>query len=386
MNISRLLFFFLIVACFSCEERKEVSFHKGRLEELVLGEYSIEQDSVTEYFSNFRTWEYNGEEFLAYHSNSPKYKGGSAVTLLDFTSKKVVSRWDIPVEGPQAMKSYPSVRIPLSRDTLLALNSKGDLAFYDTLGNKIIERQTGADYPSSKEEYIQFFSHKGLAFVDNEKIYAGLNPFNPYQESAPIGFSNWMVSIGIQTGKQEQSVFRMPSGYGDFLDDLAAYQVFGAYDRLRKELWFGFPYADSLVLLKDLNETKRIRPATDLSFNYTASELRDYGNFKVWLQPKEASMHLGLMHDPFRDCFLLISKLKESGDGDTPFDREKHYVLRVYNSDWSPLGEYSFEYEGREEFSEWFVNRSGLYINSASQELEDEYMFTFIDLSRFEGN
>ncbi len=105
MNISRILFFFLILTCFSCEERKEERFHKGRLEELVLGEYSIDQDSVTEYFSNFRTWEYNGEEFLIYHSNSPKYKGGSAVTLLDFKSKKKVSRWDIPVEGPQAMKS-----------------------------------------------------------------------------------------------------------------------------------------------------------------------------------------------------------------------------------------------------------------------------------------
>jgi hypothetical protein len=106
---------------------------------------------------------------------------------------------------------------------------------------------------------------------------------------------------------------------------------------------------------------------------------------KVWIQPKEASMHLGLMHDPYRDCFLFISKLRESGDGDTPFDRVKHYVLRVYNSDWSPLGEYAFEYEGREEFSEWFVNRNGLYINSASQELEDEYRFTFMDLSQLKG-
>jgi hypothetical protein len=140
MNISRLFFFFLIVAGFSCEERNGSAFYKGRLEELVLGEYSIEQDSLTEYFSNFRTWEYNGEGFLAYHSNSPKYKGGSAVTLLDFKTKKIVSRWDIPVEGPHAMKRYPSVRIPLSRDTLLVLNSKGDLAFYDTLENKIIER------------------------------------------------------------------------------------------------------------------------------------------------------------------------------------------------------------------------------------------------------
>jgi hypothetical protein len=118
-----------------------------------------------------------------------------------------------------------------------------------------------------------------LAFVDNEKIYAGLTPFNPYQESVPIGFSNWMVSIAFQTGVQEQSVFRMPSGYGEFLNDLAAYQVFGAYDRLRKELWFGFPYSDSLVLLRDLMEIKRIRPATDLSFIYMASELKNYGTF-----------------------------------------------------------------------------------------------------------
>jgi hypothetical protein len=55
----------------------------------------------------------------------------------------------------------------------------------------------------------------------------------------------------------------------------------------------------------------------------------------------------------------------------------------VYNAEWKPLGEFTFEYKGREELNEWFVTKEGLYINSDSQELEDEYTFTAIDLSRF---
>lgn len=136
-------------------------------------------------------------------------------------------------------------------------------------------------------------------------------------------------------------------------------------------------------MLRGLKEIKRLAPKTNHRFTYLLSELRDYGSFKVWLQPKEASSHLGLLYDEFRDLFLMLTKLGETGDGDNTFERTKHYLIRVFDGDWTLKGEYTVDYPGREELKDWFVTRKGLFINAAFQDVEDEYRFDQVDLSTF---
>ena len=68
MIYRRFIYCLLMVACSFCGDSHEELFYEGRLEELVMGQLSIDRDSVTEYFSSFRTWTYKGEEFLIYQT------------------------------------------------------------------------------------------------------------------------------------------------------------------------------------------------------------------------------------------------------------------------------------------------------------------------------
>ncbi|MCC5938599.1 MAG: hypothetical protein JJU34_15065 [Lunatimonas sp.] len=305
------------------------------------------------------------------------------VSVVDLETGDMLARWDIPKEGPESMKQFPDLRMPLSLDTLFAASASGRAANYDTLGNKIREIESNARFPNTKEAYVRIFPINGLMFRKEEEVYVGLNPYNLYQEAAPSDYAAWMMRLNMETGLHDQAYFRMPSDYVRFSGDLAAFQTYGGLDQLRGEFWFGYPYSDTLVMLRGLKEIKRLAPKTNHRFTYLPSELRDYGSFKVWLQPKEASSHLGLLYDEFRDLFLMLTKLGETGDGDNTFERTKHYLIRVFDGDWTLKGEFTTEYPGREELKDWFITRNGLFINAAFQDVEDEYRFDQVDLSSF---
>lgn len=371
------------LALFGACSGQHEEIHTGKLGELIVGTYSFERDVTTSYFSSFRSWDYDGRDLVVFETNSPERNSGVRVSVVDLGTHDVLARWDIPREGPESMKSFPDLRMPLSLDTLFAASASGRVANYDTLGNKIRDIESNARFPTTKEAYVRFFPINGLMFRKEKEVFVGLNPYNIYQEAAPTDYAAWMMHLNMETGLHDQAYFRMPSDYARFSADLAAFQTYGGLDRLRGEFWFGFPYSDTLVMLRGLKEIKRLAPKTNHRFTYLPSELRDYGSFKVWLQPKEASSHLGLLYDEFRDLFLMLTKLGETGDGDNTFERTKHYLIRVFDGDWTLKGEYTVDYPGREELKDWFVTRKGLFINAAFQDVEDEYRFDQVDLSTF---
>ncbi|MEX2565003.1 MAG: hypothetical protein WD431_03600 [Cyclobacteriaceae bacterium] len=123
---------------------------------------------------------------------------------------------------------------------------------------------------------------------------------------------------------------------------------------------------------------------SSLSYNYIPTEATLLkGVETAYILPKEGPKHIFLVYDPFRDLFLRATKIRESGRGETKFTRTKHYLLAIFTSDFVPVGEYFFDFEGSLDLENWFIAKKGLFINKPEQKTEDFYEFWQIDLSTF---
>jgi hypothetical protein len=93
---------------------------------------------------------------------------------------------------------------------------------------------------------------------------------------------------------------------------------------------------------------------------------------------------LDFFYDKYRNVFIRISKINESGGGETTRERTKHYLLSVYDSDLKLLSEYTFEYGPGSKLENYFIASDGFYLNKAENEFtsEDQYEFYRIDLSK----
>ncbi|MBS9525018.1 hypothetical protein KI659_13445 [Litoribacter alkaliphilus] len=190
----------------------------------------------------------------------------------------------------------------------------------------------------------------------------------------------------METGEVKHSDFLAPKGYEDFKHDLTATVLHGAHDPHRDFYYLSFPYSDSLYQLQNHKLIQTLKPESNIDFNYLPSEVIPMGqNNTIWALPKEASKHIFLLYDPHHDLLVRVSKINESGTGETKFQRTKHYVLSIYSGDWEPKGEYFFDYKGRLDLENWFLTSQGLFLSKPEQPNEDEYEFYRVDLSRFGG-
>jgi hypothetical protein len=91
---------------------------------------------------------------------------------------------------------------------------------------------------------------------------------------------------------------------------------------------------------------------------------------------------LDFLYDKYRNIFLRISKINESGAGETTRERTKHHLLSIYDSDLNLLSEYKFEYGPGTKLENYFIASEGFYLNKPENASEDEYGFFRIDLSK----
>jgi len=165
----------------------------------------------------------------------------------------------------------------------------------------------------------------------------------------------------------------IPDGYELFKNDNTATALFGTYDSKRELYYLAWPYSDEVYVLDGLTLKQAIKPFSSVEFIYLPTEREAAGRYTIFLQPKNASKHLFLLYDDQRDLILRCSKIKESGEGETNYERMKHYVLSIYSGDWEPKGEYFFDFE--KGLQNWFLTSEGLFINKPEQKSEDEYGF-----------
>jgi len=260
------------------------------------------------------------------------------------------------------------------------------------LGNLSQNWDIHLDVPSARDEYVQLEGRKGLLFKDGDWVQIGQNPSNLFKNlnpktsetrsEFPLDFKNWLVQMNLKTKEVRHSNFEIPGGYGSFQHDMTSTYLMGAFDSDRKEFFLGWPYSDSIYKLSSLKLLEKFKPRGSDLFKYFPSEEKRNGRFMSWDLPKESSAHIFLLYDPINNVFVRASKINESGEGETKFERTKHYVLSFYSGDWEPLGEYFFDFEGALDLENWFLTGGRLFINKPEQPNEDQYEFYRLDLSK----
>ncbi|MBB6324442.1 hypothetical protein FHS59_000057 [Algoriphagus iocasae] len=361
---------------------------------MLLEDFSLIKDNQTTGFSNLKSIEKDGEEWIVYLSGATKFNG-RAINFADTKSGEKIDQIQIPSDGPNSLKGAWFSYI-VSPSKIIGISDLGEIGVYDSIGNKISHVKSSlresnnmmADAHVQPENGLMQFKPPYLQIGQNPTYWVNLGPNTKPGEmrtAFPLDFKSWLSQINIETGEVVSSEFFIPGGYDQFEGDMTATQLFGDRDKTRGHYLLGWPYSDTIYVLKDLEIVKKIAPTSKQKFKYMPNEIIPWGNqFTVWALPKEASKHLFLLYDEKRDLIIRCSKIKESGTGDTKFERTKHYILSVFSGDWEPKGEYLFDFQTEVEVENWFLTSEGLFINKPEQKSEDEYEFYKIDLSRFE--
>ncbi|PZX48429.1 hypothetical protein [Algoriphagus chordae] len=389
-NLSLLFVTFMII---SCAEKGAEEIYQGKLEELLLEDFSLEKDSLTTGFWNLKVIKDAGKDYLVYSRSARKFKGWGFVFLNPQTGKEE-HLIEIPIEGPNSMKGGIMGYVVHEKNSVFLISSLGDVARYDSAGDQISYIDSELDIPHTLDNMVRVEFRNGLAYVEYPNLQFGQNPshiVNIKDKPGPgeiryefaLDFSNWLTYTDVTTGKIETSDFLIPTGYEIFQGDVTATFLFGAYDSKRDQFLLGWPYSNEIYELKDLKLKRKVIPKSNLEYKFLPSEIIPWGTNTVWALPKEASANIFLLYDSHRDLYIRCSKINESGTGETKFERTKHYVLSIYSGDWEPKGEYFFDFETELEVENWFLTSEGLFINKPEQESEDAYEFWKIDLSKF---
>ncbi|WP_057940399.1 hypothetical protein [Algoriphagus resistens] len=107
---------------FSCVEKRDEEIYQGKLEELLLEDFSLEKDSLTTGFFNLKAINDAGKEYLVYNRSARKVEGWGVVFLNPLTGKEehVV---EIPMEGPNSMKGGIMGVLVHDRNTIFLTSS-----------------------------------------------------------------------------------------------------------------------------------------------------------------------------------------------------------------------------------------------------------------------
>jgi len=384
-----------LLFAFSCAEKSSEKIYQGKLEELIVGNFSLKKDNQTSSFYLVNSIEKDGKEWIVYTSGATKFNG-RAINFADTKSGEKIYQIQIASEGPNSLKGAWYTYI-LSPNKLIGLSDLGEIGVYDSIGNKTSHVKSNLRDSKNMMEDVHIQPINGLMQFNSPYLQIGQNPTywvnlgpstkpGEIRTAFPLAFKSWLSQINIETGKVVNSAFEIPGGYDQFEGDMTATQLFGDLDKSREQYLLGWPYSDTIYVLKNLKLIKKVAPPSSQKFKYMPSEILPWGDINtVWALPKEASKHMFLFYDDQRDLILRCSKIKESGEGETNFDRTKHYVLSIFSGEWEPKGEFFFDFEGELELENWFLTSEGLFINKPEQKSEDEHEFYKIDLSKF-GN
>lgn len=390
MPFSQILFLVVSITMFSCGEKASEEIYSGKLEELVVGEWVFHKDSETSIIQNLKTIPLHDDVVIL--TSGLADNSGLVIKFFDITTSKKTHQIKIPYEGPQSIKGGMGGRI-LVRDlnSILLLGRTGHLGFYDSLGRKT--KEFGIDSILDEEviDFDFFMNGNGMLMSGENWLQINQNPASSYfdansglwKTTFPLEFKNWYTQINLKTGEVRHTDFIIPKGYEAFHVDGFATNLIGAFDLKRGYYFLSWPYSDVVYRLNNLSLEEEFIPETKVNFTYIPGKETPWDEgFTVFAAPKEASIHIFLLYDPSNDLFVRASKTHESGEGESRFERTKHYVLSFYSGDWEPLGEYFFDFDGSLDLENWFLTGRGLFINKPEQANEDQYEFNLIDLSK----
>jgi hypothetical protein len=381
------LYLLAFISLFSCAEKASDTIYQGKLEELIVGDLIIKKDSLTKGIEVKQAIYYQDIDIIVSLADRER-----TIQYYSVQSGEKVKEVKLPLDGPNSFKGYIQLLIAGGMDSLTLVNSDG--WFYDYYqGQRILVERIDPEleFPNTYSSSIYYGRRKNFTNISESLYQISVSPLispssNFFGKTKAFNkIEEWLITFDSKENKTATQNIVFPFGYkSNFLDDHLSYPPIVEF--MNNKNYILFPYSDSIFVMSDFKVKNKKVLGSGIDFNYAGSEGVVRGEYGYIELKKEASSHLDFLYDKYRDIFIRISKINESGAGETTRERTKHYLLSVFDSDLNPLSEYTFEYGPGSKLENYFIASDGFYLNKAEQKSEDEYEFWKIDLSRFGDN
>jgi hypothetical protein len=368
---------------FSCGEKTTEEIYGGKLDELIVGELILKKDSLTKNIEVKQTINLQGIDNVI--SLADRERTIQYYSILTGEKEKEIK---FPFDGPNSFKGYIGLLIGKGMDSVTIVNTDGWFYEYFQEQRIKVERiDPQLEFPNSFYSSINHGGRKNFTKVSESLYQISVSPLIVPSSNfsgktkAFEEIEEWIISYDSKENKTTNICLIFPFGYrSDFVDDHLSYPPIVEF--VDNKNYVLFPYSDSLFVMSDFKIVERKKLSSGLKFNFIGSENIVRGEYGYVELKKDASSHLDFLYDKYRNVFIRVSKINESGAGETTRERTKHYLLSVYDNDLNPLSEYSFEYGPESKLENYFIASNGLYMNKPEQNSEDKYEFYQLDLSR----
>ena len=368
---------------FSCGEKPSEEIYSGKLEELVIGELIVIKDSLTKNIEIKQTINHQGIDYIVSLADRER-----TIQYYSIQTGEKVKEIQLPFDGPNSFKGYLGLLIAEGIDFLTIVNTDGWFYQYDNGQRVMVEKiEPELEFPNIYFSSIYYGNRNNFTKVSESQyqisVYPLIIPSSNFsgKTKAFDQIEEWIITYDSKKNKTGVQNLIFPYGYrSDFAQDHLSYPPIVEF--IDNKNYVLFPYYDSVFVMSDFKIVDRKKLNAGEDFNFIGSENIVRGEFGYIELKKEASSHLDFLYDSYRNIFLRISKIKETGTGETTRERTKHHLLNIYDSDLNPLSEYTFEYGPGAKLENYFIASEGFYVNKPDQKSEDQYEFYRIDLSK----
>jgi hypothetical protein len=380
--MNKLFYLAFILILFSCSQEREII--QGKLEDFVTGEVSFERDEKTGFMGFQGSVKFKGKEAVYTEWNG-------IFQFLDPQTGKKLGQFQIPKDGPMALKGGYEIGKAFDGPIFVATNSTGNTNFYQ---NDTLVRSFKLDMETYEPKGYLYFpdSKHALHKLSENEFEITFDPFDfmafrNNKDGFDLEFGSWIGKFDSLGNWLCKSDFKAPydESYANSISSTELVRLFE-----NNNSWAMFPFSDSLYLIKDCQIVDRKKLEQLTPINYFPEKFIQKGNSAYWENIENAAMNSLLMKDSKWDLrvrFALINQIKTQPEIIDPRQRmflnESSYLILVYDNLWNLKGEVEITYSVGTKFENMFVSSGNIFINKPEQKSEDEYEFYKIDLAQF---
>jgi hypothetical protein len=380
---SQILIFVVSITLFSCVEKASDGMYVGKLEELVVGELILKKNSLTKNIEVKQAIHHQGVDFIISLADRER-----TIQYYSIQTGEKVKEIKLPFDGPNSFKGYIGLLIAEGMDSVTIVNTDG--WFYEYFQEqriKVEQIDPQLEFPNSFNSSISYGRRNNFTrFFESQyqiSVYPLIIPSSNFsgKTKAFDKIEEWIISYDSKENKTTTQNLIFPFGYrSDFVNDHLSYPPILEF--VDNKNYLLFPYSDSLFVMSDFKIVERKKLSSGVEFNFIGSENIVRGEYGYIELKKEAGSHLDFLYDKYRNVFIRVSKINESGAGETTRERTKHHQLSIYDADLNPISEHTFDFGPGSKLENYFIASDGFYLNKPDQVSEDQYEFYQLDLSR----
>jgi len=309
--------------------------------------------------------------------------------LFDFESGQKHFSFQIPKDGPEAMKGGMNGAAVVSTSEYAVFNQIGQFHSYVS-GNLNGAVQINLS-DITQDKFTQISKETGnLTKTPAGNYQVVLNPFDLMDQNGGFDteFKAWILQIDMKKGISCISDFRSPFDES-FHDSPTATLSLGTINTDREEYWYMFALSDSVYRIEDCKivQKHKLKAVEDIS--YFPDVVTRNGRSAQWKPNPKNHRNIKLFYDDRTSSYLRVvelpKKLSEEEvremDIRTSFKMEKDYQILIYDLQWDLNAVLNFTIPEGNDLESCFVHGGVFYLNQPDQDNEDEYVLMLYDLT-----